>query len=411
VIDRLDVIGVLTHANEWEEGAMSSSTYMAQIYKHKLANDFTAALDSNDSNVGCRSISLFGRCFDWFIMTLNLECKRCEFCVHDSADNYEYGIVTHEFKTMPGEATSETQFNVPHIFEATSSHIYINPHRQNKSHNNLFEVKKIIATFILPDIFSTMFQYGDNPGGKGKTLLFKFYLFDAQLQFQEVLIQTFFYKLLRIIGFNELWKWKAEGRTRLRERERKVDYEGLLILLQAYAPLYLTNRSSTTDPCAREFAMERLLKLECTLPLTDIMTLRRLCMRWTFSIIDGPQAPLLVYASSADVLDVLMSKHLNVRKLEYDTNAALISSFQIDAIMNNFCIIFVGDPDANGNLDSLPDYDGSLNFKLVSQRAAFRFRYNYVLTITEFRWCFMRALLIVFGCIRLSRNLFRKKCM
>ena len=298
----------------------------------------------------------------------------------DSEDDSCYGFLTHDFLLTCGEASPDSDFNTPRRGQASRFELFIDPQRNIPEHNILFSCNRAICDFIIPDILGTMFQFGSAPDGKGKHVTFKFQVFDVQINMLDALVQGFFYRCLRFIGFLELWGWKEEGRQAMLSQEKRHSEADLVPYYAQHRSLF--NQLSSSSEKERSLAREQIIKLESDLPLISIMHLRRVSADWNFTTIEGACDPLLPYSSECDLQDVLMSRHLKRHRLNYERDAAYIHSFRVEPIaMNDYTVHFLNRDSEEVHSEylpcpGLPSYPCSREFILNASYSEFRYFYR-----------------------------------
>ena len=298
----------------------------------------------------------------------------------DSEEDSCYGFIAHDVYLNCGEPNPDSDFNTPRQGEASRFEVFIDPIRDLERHNILFSCNKAICNFIIPDVFGTMFQFGTAPNGKKKNILFKFQIFDVQIMMLDVLVQGFFYKCLKFIGFMELWNWKDEGRNDMLSQE-KSHVESELIPYYANYRLLLEKLNSSSGK-ERTDALDRVLQIESALPLLSIMHLRRVCGDFKFTSIEGSCDPLLHYSLDCDPQDIFMSRHLKLYRIKYERDSAYIHLFRVEPMfMNAYTVHFIKRLSDTGIICpskhvELPSYKCSREFILNAPHAIFKYFYR-----------------------------------
>ena len=70
---------VLTHRKDWEAGLKQPAIYLAQLLKHRQANEWTTLLQSINEPRPKTVVSLFGKYFDALLRSFILSISRFEF--------------------------------------------------------------------------------------------------------------------------------------------------------------------------------------------------------------------------------------------------------------------------------------------------------------------------------------------
>lgn len=328
--------------------------------------------------------------------------------MEDSLEGLSFGIVAEDFETRSGEATPETLCTVPHACEASFFGVFVNPSATaSENKNYLFKVHTAVSSFELPDLFSTMFQYGETPQGRGKRVLFAAHVLDAEMCFHDKQMQAFLYKALRFFGCSEWWEWKDEGAQRVADAEKKLtpaDFEAMLLLYRDVYREYIGRSEApvTTSPVAPsngfdrvwglvrewmqpeprlsasrvEYLFDRLLDLELSLSLGDIMSLRRRALGWHFHSIDCPMDSRLTRFSLDDPQNTRMARHVSDRRLLHDRRTSYVSTFVFRCAMDGFRAFFFTNTLSNSSLERLRDYCGTQRFVFSAAKAGFSLLYR-----------------------------------
>jgi hypothetical protein len=245
------------------------------------------------------------------------------------------------------------------------------PEGENPTRHRVMTISNISFTLEFPSIFKTMFQPMRRPNGKLKRIKCGMKCEDVKIRLHQIETNILISAYSHLYGGleNGYRKWQSviqEGLTKLWEH-RVISEQ----MRADYIQMYRHHRSSSTKS-KKEIC--DLLALECDMPLSTIMSLRRQALQWKFDDLTAknqvtPTPPVIHFNGDPRdpefLADLSMAAYLSSKKPHYDDLWAVLREIQFYSrtIVNLQIELYSG--------TSFGSQDTRLCASLIAERAKF----------------------------------------